>query len=114
MSQGSFLATRTVEDLKSLCPAAAPVGETVAGSGILCRVTGNVITTGENPSSLLAFCCSRVAAARVEAPDGQVAGHGYQLCPVWRYNRRIELAAKGDLEALDARDNRQFVAPAST
>lgn len=102
---GLLLDARTVEDHESLCPAAAPVGETVAGSGCLCRITGNVITTGENPSSLRAFCWNRLPAARAQSAEGELVEHGYQNCPAWRYNRLIELRES---------DNREFVSSHTT
>lgn len=88
------LATRTVEDHEPLCPAGTPVGETIAGSGVLCRVLGNLVTTGENPSSILKFCCNQWPDSGAADADGNEVRHGYQNCPAWRFNRKRELEAK--------------------
>lgn len=90
-----MLETRSVVDGKSLCPAAASVGETSCGSGVLCRITGNLVTTAENPSSLAAFCWAPKPHT-LYFHDGEAVEHGYQACPVWRYNREQELAHKQD------------------
>lgn len=96
-----MLETREVVDVLPMCPAGAPVGETLAGSGCLCRITGNVLTTGENPSSLRAFCWNRIPDARAETHDGAVVEHGYQNCPPWRFNRNAELEHKTDRPFVD-------------
>lgn len=89
-----MLETRTVEDHCSLCPAAYAIGETRAGSGVLCRVTGRVVATGTDPSSLIAFCWNPRSSVRAEGPNGEVVEHGYQHCPVWAHNRKRELQEK--------------------
>lgn len=86
-----MLESRSVEDHESLCPAAAAVGETISGSGCLCRITGSVITTGENPSSLVKFCWNRWPDAGAADSDGNEIRHGYMNCPPWRHNRELEL-----------------------
>lgn len=103
---GLLLETRSVEDHCSLCPAAAAVGETIAGSGVLCRITGNLVTTGENPSSLRAYCWNQWPDAGAVDADGNEVRHGYQNCIAWRYNRDIELAERGS--------DKLFVTRAST
>lgn len=100
-----MLESRTVEDHEILCPAGAPVGETSAGSACLCRITGNLVTTAENPSSLRAYCWNKLASARAPDKDGNKVEHGYQHCPVWLHNRKKELAQK---------KNELFVTRAST
>jgi hypothetical protein len=77
-----------------LCPAGYVVGETPAGSAVLCRVTGRVVATGTDPSSLQAFCCNRLAAVRDISADGEEVKHGYQFCPVWQFRRDRELREK--------------------
>lgn len=89
-----MLESRAVFDPVPVCPAGAPIGETITGSGCLCRITGNVLTSGENPASLKVFCLNRIPAARAESADGKVAEHGYQHCPAWRFNRQVELREK--------------------
>ena len=89
-----MLATREVTNLKSLCPAAYPVGETPAGSAVLCRVTGRIVATGTDASSLAAFCCHPRSSAVGETSDGQIVAHGYEHCPSWKHNRDRELRAK--------------------
>jgi hypothetical protein len=90
------LDSRTVEDHESLCPAAYPIGEGKAGSGVLCRITGRVVATGTDPSSLRSFCwCPRPSVEDVTA-DGQPVRHGYQNCPPWRHNRNRELREKAE------------------
>jgi hypothetical protein len=88
------LESRTVCQLRSLCPAAYIVGETAAGSGVLCRVTGRVVASGTDPSSLAAYCCAPVALARGAGPGGEVVQIGYQACPSWLHNRKRELGEK--------------------
>lgn len=91
-----MLETRVVRDLKSLCPAAYMLGETQSGSGVLCRVTGNLVTSGADPSSLEAFCCAPVANATGPGTDGSRVGIGYQNCVVWKTRRQQEFQEKID------------------
>jgi hypothetical protein len=81
---------RFVEDHPSLCPAAYAIGETKRGSGVACRITGNAVLTGTDPSSLQAFCWSAVSQATGAGPGGEVVGIGYINCPVWQYRRRAD------------------------
>lgn len=60
------MARRSVEDLEITCPAGAPVGEVLAGSGCYCRITRRNVATATDPSTLGAFCT-----------------FGYQDCPAW-------------------------------
>lgn len=103
---GSMLQSRAVFDPEPRCPAGAPIGETITGSGCLCRITGNVLTSGENPSSLKVFCLNELPMAIGASAEGKAAMHGYQGCPVWRFNRQVELREKEDAKV--------FVEPQST
>lgn len=92
-----MLETRRIEQHDSLCPAAYAIGETLSGSGVACRVTGNLVTTGRDPSSLTAYCWQPLSQATGTGTDGSKVGIGYQSCPVWRWKRRAELALKNEL-----------------
>lgn len=61
------------------CPAASLVAEASGGTGCACRITGDVIETRHDPSTLAAFCFN---------------AEGYQLCPTWRKDREALLASK--------------------
>lgn len=79
---------RHVLDLPIVCPAGDGVGETPKGSACRCRVEeDNLLTTGEDPSSLLKFCLGR-----------------YQSCPTWRTEKeRIWARKRSVLELVEAR-----------
>jgi len=77
----------------SPCPAASVVAEAAGGSGCHCLITGDLIDSRHNPSSLAAFCFNTP---------------GYQSCPSWRKDRETMIAqrtlrpllnARGDLSA---------------
>lgn len=107
-----MLESRSLETHPSLCPAAYQLAETPAGSGVLCRVTGRVVATGTDPSSLAAYCWSPVANAQGPGANGEPVGIGYQNCVVWRHNRKRELEEKDDLLPADAPQRvRQALAP---
>lgn len=71
---------RVVVDLTIPCPAGEPVGETLEGSGCLCRLTASVIASATDPRSLGKFCTD---------------ADGHKLCPVWQTEKkRIEEHAR--------------------
>jgi hypothetical protein len=54
------------------CPAAALVSEAAGGTGCVCRVTRDLISSRRNPSTLVSFCFN---------------SDGYRECPTWRADR---------------------------
>lgn len=94
-----MLETRSLESHDSLCPAAYQIAETPSGSGVLCRITGRLVTTGHNPSSLAAFCWNPRPIVHDITTDGQEVRHGYCECPVWLHNRKRELQEADEAHA---------------
>ena len=54
------------------CPAAALIAEATGGTGCVCRVTQDLISSGRSPSTLRNYCFS---------------SDGYRQCPTWRADR---------------------------
>jgi hypothetical protein len=61
------------------CPAGSLVAEAAGGTGCTCRITGDVIDSRHDPTTLVAYCFS---------------AEGYQQCPAWRADREALLATK--------------------
>lgn len=83
---------RIVADLPVVCPAGAPVGETLRGSGVRCRIEHSSLLTVGHTRSLRAFCCG-----------------DYQACPTWRAHREAEIERRD--KALRLENERNAPAP---
>lgn len=56
-----------VFDAAIQCPAGLPIGETLKGSGCVCRIEDSELLSASDPSSLQRFCLN-----------------DYQDCPTWQ------------------------------
>jgi len=70
---------RIVMDGEPPCPAADLVSEAAGGSGCVCGITHDLMTSRHNPSTLKRFCFNTL---------------GYQTCPTWRADRDAYMASK--------------------
>jgi hypothetical protein len=66
-----------VFDAQVTCPAGAPIGEALRGSGCACRVVQEPVLSSTDPSSLVQFCLA-----------------DYCLCPTWRAEKEAIWARK--------------------
>jgi hypothetical protein len=78
----SRMEARVVADLPIECPAGTPLGEESRGAGCRCRITDSNVTTGADPSTLIAHCMSE---------------DGYLECPVWKDDRERAWARRESL-----------------
>lgn len=68
-----------VPSSEPLCPAGALIAEAAGGTGCVCRVTHDLISSRRNPSTLRRFCFNTP---------------GYQHCPTWRADREELLRSR--------------------
>lgn len=71
------------------CPAADLVGEAASGTGCVCRITHDLVSSRLNQSTLGRYCFN---------PDG-----GYRTCPTWQADREADWAARARLPLLNSR-----------